>query len=101
MRAFAEDSIEVWLKPLSNNDWALCVLNRSTEPKEYMLDWQSFNLYDDVSNRSTEFNSKIYNINNLWTNKSEGTTAKTKKLSIPGRDVVLYRLSENIKNKKK
>ena len=101
LRAFAEDGIEVWLKPLANNDWALCVLNRSTDSKEYMLDWQSFNLYDDVSSRSTGFDSKVYNINNLWTKKSEGTTAKTKKLTIPGRDVVLYRLSENIKNKKK
>ena len=100
LKAYAQDGIEVWLKPLVNNEWALTILNRTTEPINYTLDWQNFNLFDEVSNRSTEFDTKTYAVRNLWSHKSEGTTAKNKSLTIPGRDVVLYQLSEITKKKK-
>jgi alpha-galactosidase len=90
----AEDSLEYWFKPLENDDWAFCILNRSKESvKDCSIDWQKFNLYDDVSKRLTDFDSKVYTIRNLWTNQEEGTTAAGKKVSIPAQDVILYRLS--------
>lgn len=95
----AEDGLEFWFKPLVNDDWAFCILNRTTEPKEYTIDWQKFNLYDDVARRFTDFDSKVYNVRNLWTRQEEGNTKKMKSVTIPGHDVVLYRLSMNKKKK--
>ncbi len=95
----AEDGLEFWFKPLVNDDWAFCILNRTTESKEYAIDWQKFNLYDDVAKRFTDFDSKVYNIRNLWTKQGEGNTKQVKTVVIPGHDVVLYRLSVNKKRK--
>ena len=88
-----KDGLEFWFKPLANNDWAFCILNRTTEAKQYTIDWQSFNLYDEVAKRFTDFDSKTYTIRNLWTKKAEGNTSKIKSVTIPGHDVALYRLS--------
>lgn len=90
--------LEVWLKPLEGGDWAFCILNRDTAPITYTIDWQLFNYTDnEVSQRSTSFDTLVYDIYDLWGNptKSLGTTQMGKKMrtvSIPGRDVVLYRL---------
>lgn len=95
----AEDGLEFWFKPLADNDWAFCVLNRSTADKQYVIDWQKFNLYDEVSKRFTDFDSKVYTIRNLWTNQNEGDTKKVRPVTIPGHDVVMYRLSVAKKKK--
>ncbi len=94
-----KDGLEFWFKPLANNDWAFCILNRTTEAKQYTIDWQSFNLYDEVAKRFTDFDSKTYTIRNLWTKKAEGNTSKIKSVTILGHDVALYRLSAISKKK--
>ena len=94
-----KDGLEFWFKPLANNDWAFCILNRTTEAKQYTIDWQSFNLYDEVAKRFTDFDSKTYTIRNLWTKKTEGNTSKIKSVTISGHDVALYRLSAISKKK--
>lgn len=97
LRFLVENGLEFWLKPLADNDWAFCVLNRTTESKEYLIDWQNFNLYDDVAKRFTDFDSKVYAVRNLWTKRNEGDTKKSKSIMIPGHDVVMYRLIFNQK----
>lgn len=90
----SENGLEFWFKPLAGDEWAFCILNRTEEPREYAIDWQEFNLTDDeVSLRSTAFDRTLYTVRDLWNNKKEGTTKKNKKVTIPGHDVVLYRLS--------
>ncbi|GHT08159.1 hypothetical protein FACS189426_03090 [Bacteroidia bacterium] len=102
LKFLAADSLEYWLKPLENDEWAFCILNRSKETViNTTIDWQKFNLYDDVSDKSTAFDSKVYNIRNLWTKKEEGNTASLKKVTIPAQDVVLYRLNVKPKTGKK
>lgn len=100
MKFASENGLEFWFKPLINDEWAFCILNRTNETKEYILDWQNFNLYDDVADRYTNFDSKVYDIRNLWTKQKEGSTKKNRKVVIPGHDVVLYRLTVNDKRKK-
>jgi alpha-galactosidase len=88
----AEEGLEFWFKPLTGGDWAFCILNRTKEPKEYTIDWQQFNLYDEVSRRFTDFDSKVYAVRNLWTKKDDGDTKKPRTVTIPGHDVKLYKL---------
>jgi alpha-galactosidase len=95
LRYDVKDSLQFWFKPLTDGDWAFCILNRSKNDMEYSLDWNNFNLTDSVSGLSTDFNSKTYSIRNLWTKKADGTTAKSRKVIIPAQDVLLYRLGNN------
>ncbi len=97
LKFLAENGLEFWFKPLENEAWAFCILNRTTEPKEYAIDWQKFNLYDDVAKRFTDFDSKIYEIRDLWGKKDVGNTKKGRTVVIPGHDVVLYRLTPKMK----
>ena len=93
LKAEAKDGLEVWFKPLVDGDWAFCILNRNKIAKEYSIYWQRFNFDDEVSTRSTGFYNTIYNIRNLWSKKSEGTTSKNLKVTVPAQDVVMFRLS--------
>jgi alpha-galactosidase len=102
LKFLAADSLEYWVKPLENDEWAFCVLNRAkVTVANTTIDWQKFNLHDEVSDKSTAFDSKVYNLRNLWTKKEEGTTAAVKKVTIPAQDVVLYRLTVKPSAKKK
>lgn len=96
-RFLDEGDFEVWLKPLAGGDWAFCMLNRGSEPKQYTIEWANFDWTDDeVSGLSTELSTKLYNIENLWKKgkeANEGTTKRSKSVTIPSHDVVLYRLS--------
>lgn len=93
LRHLVEDGLEVWFKPLENGDWAFTILNRTTEAKSYTIDWNKLDLYDEVAKRFTNFDSTVYAIRNLWTKQNEGDTRKIKQVTIPGHDVVLYRLT--------
>lgn len=96
-RFLDKGDFEVWLKPLAGGDWAFCMLNRGSEPKQYTIEWANFDWTDDeVSGLSTELSTKLYNIENLWKEgkeANEGTTKRSKSVTIPSHDVVLYRLS--------
>lgn len=88
-----KDSVNFWFKPLANGDWAFCILNVGKAPQKYTVDWQKFNINDELSKRSINFDTAVYNIRNLWTKKQEGNTKKIKKVMILGHDVLVYRLS--------
>ncbi|MBN1599340.1 MAG: glycoside hydrolase family 27 protein [Bacteroidales bacterium] len=84
---------DVWIKPMSNNEWAVCFLNRSTEPVEFIFPWKENPFNDKLSNRSADFITEEFSIKNLWTNKTEGTTKEPMEIKIPGHDVLLLELS--------
>lgn len=92
------DGLQFWLKPLVNDEWAFTILNPTKQDITYELNWQDFNLTDkDVSNRSTQLDTQVYQVYNLWTHKAEGKTSlknKTdRKLTVKSRDVISYRLT--------
>lgn len=96
-RFYASDGIEYWFKPLSGDDWAMCVFNRTTSPKKVMLDWKDLATYDNITNRKFNAVSTIYNVKNLWTGKEEPSTEKNREITVPGYDVALYRLTPKTK----
>ena len=98
LRYKTEGDIEYWFKPLEGGDWAFCLLNRGTEPVECNINWQDYNLTDDeVSHLSTSFDAITYNIENLWELNAKkakvGNTKKALKVTVPGHDVAMYRLT--------
>lgn len=91
-RIVQDDGIEIWWKPLTDDKWALCIFNRTLEPKDFKLDWQKFDTHDDFSGRSTNFSTLIYDTFDLWNGNKRGNTRKPLKITIPGEDVAMYLL---------
>jgi alpha-galactosidase len=78
-----KDSVETWLKPLSNGDWALTFLNRSQRPENINFNFQNTVINDTVSKRTFDAKAATYNIKNLWTKKELGSTKKPLKTVVP------------------
>jgi alpha-galactosidase len=92
-RHTAKDSVETWLKPLKNGEWAVCLLNRSNTPRVVALDWKTFSVTDSLSNRTLNTAAKeVYKLRDLWLKKNVGDTRKPLKATLPGRDVLCLKL---------
>ena len=89
----AKDSVETWLKPLKNGEWAVCLLNRSNTPRVVALDWKTFSVTDSLSNCTLNTTAgEVYKLRNLWLKKNVGDTRKPLKATIPPRDVLCLKL---------
>lgn len=86
--------LEIWVKPLKNMELAVCFLNRSNTPKTIDFNWKEYPIDDGLSKYKIDFNSTTYNIRDLWAKKNIGTTTQNFKTIVPGRDVILLRLSK-------
>ncbi|HEY0273787.1 MAG TPA: glycoside hydrolase family 27 protein [Chitinophaga sp.] len=95
-----KDSLETWLKPLSNGDWALCFLNRADHAQPVTFDWRRQAVTDSVSGRVLD-GSMLYKWQNVWTPQLAGSTARPFQAAVPAHDVVLLRLSKAPEKKKK
>jgi len=92
-KSSVKDSVETWLKPLNNGEWALCLLNRSTTSKKVEMDWKTFSATDTLSNRVLDTRGKdIYQLRDLWLKKTVGDTRKPFKITIIGHDVLCLKL---------
>ena len=82
-RVIDEEGGEVWIKELSDGDWAVCMLNDSSGDKEMSLKWSDIEQLGD----------KTYNVRDLWAKKDIGTTEKDYTGTVVTHDVALFRLS--------
>jgi alpha-galactosidase len=92
-RPIEENGVETWAKPLANDEWAICFLNRSGETRSVDLDWKSQYIRDGLSNRELAVAKASYKIRDLWTKKDLGTTDTRLKASVASHDVLMIRLS--------
>jgi len=92
-RGAAVNGLETWVKPLKNNQWAICFLNRSDKAQDVVYDFAKNPLNDNFSKRTAEFNGTTYRLHDVWGDKDAGTTKSTFKRSIPAHDIVLLLLS--------
>lgn len=87
------DSVETWVKPLENGEWAICFLNRTEESKPLVFNWTDEKMADPLFDMAAQFDEITYSIRNVWTHKDLGTTKKNLKTELPGHDVLMLRLS--------
>jgi alpha-galactosidase len=92
-KLFDYGDVEIWAKPLSNNEWAFAFLNRADVVKPVELNWNENNIYDGVSKMNAEFTKVSYSIRDLWANKTLGTTADIFKATIPAHDVIVVKIT--------
>lgn len=85
---------EIWAKPLSNGELAVCFLNRTDFPWKLDYNWRAQTIYfaNEVNIHANE-----YVIRDLWKHKDIGTTAQNTKTTIPAHGVLMVRLSKIIK----
>jgi len=75
---------EIWQKPLSNGEIAICLFNRDTDIKEFTINWEDLKI--------KLFNGK-YSITDIWKDETIGNTEDIINLQVPKRDVVLFKLT--------
>ncbi len=85
-RALAEPTknIEVWVKELSNGEWAVCALNTSANTAELTINWDRF--------RGWVFKGSDFALHDVWSNKDVGTTERPTVGTVASHDVILLRL---------
>jgi alpha-galactosidase len=88
----AEDGLEVWVKPLSDGNWALTFLNRSEVSKKINFDWKKHSIKDTDFGYETDFSKTVFRIKDLWKNKEIGTTKKDFVAELASHDSVTLRL---------
>jgi alpha-galactosidase len=93
-RYYAFDGLEMWIKPLKNNELAVCFLNRASHSQIINYDWKAHVLTDTVSCMHIDFNAETYKLYDLWTKKNAGTTGHSFKQTIAPHNVVMLRLKK-------
>jgi alpha-galactosidase len=89
-----DDSVQTWVRPLLGDDWAVCFVNTSREPKPINFDWQRANIADSLSKRQLNVMTAQYRIYDCWQKKAAGSTSEVYSATIPPHDVVLLRLTK-------
>lgn len=88
----AEDGLEVWVKPLSDGNWAVTFLNRSDVAKKINFDWKKNAIKDADFGYEADFNKTVFKLKDLWKNKETGNTKKNFQAEIASHDVITLKL---------
>ena len=89
-----KDSVQIWIKPLSNGEWAVCFVNRSSVAKQIEFNWQNETIIDKDFNKTLDTKANTYKLRELWTKKDAGTTKAVLKATIQPYDVLMLRLTK-------
>lgn len=83
-RALADPgkTIEIWVKELSNGEWAVCALNTHSAAADITVEW----------NRLWTIQGK-FQVHDVWAKKSAGDTTKPHTAHLDSHDVALFRLT--------
>lgn len=75
-----ERPFEIFYKPLSNDEIAICLFNRTLEPVEKTIEWSNYDIKPG------------YIVRDLWEHKDIGNTNKTMTFNINPHGVIMLRL---------
>ncbi len=78
-----DGNFEIWQKPLAGGDMAVCLLNLEVRDKDITVDWSKMRLKGMEGK---------YEVKNLWEDKITGDTEDSFTVTVPARDVIVYRL---------
>jgi alpha-galactosidase len=88
-----EAGLEIWFKPLSGSAWAVALLNRASTPQKVQFDWKTEDVQDALNDLRPQFDRQVYSLTELFSHTG-GSTAKPLDVTVPARDVLLYRLEK-------
>lgn len=88
-----KDSVEIWFKPLKENGWAVCFLNRSIYPKKINHVWNNNIIRDEMFGYVLNTNINKYIIQDLWSDKKYTVNQDIVNI-LPPHGVIMLRLSK-------
>jgi alpha-galactosidase len=91
------DSLEMWVKPLINNELAICFLNRTGSSKKIDMDWKDYNISDALSGLEVHFDNQYFSLRDLWLKKDAGKTDKKLVREIASHEVIVFKLVPVVK----
>jgi alpha-galactosidase len=89
LRIFSAGDLQIWIKPLVNNEWAMLFLNRGEKTLTHAHQWQPLN--DELSKRFVDFKKSPYQWTDVWTKKT-GHTQESLKTEIAPHSVLVLKL---------
>jgi len=89
-----KDSMQIWFKPLKDNDWAVCFVNRTNKPQRVDFNWGNEIVTDDISKRELNAQATTYKLRDLWNKKDLGDTRKPLGATVDAHGVLVLRLSK-------
>jgi alpha-galactosidase len=76
-------NVEIWVKPLANNEWGICFFNHSEDTANLVFDWNKQTIKDELFGYEATFSKdNIYKIRDLYLGKEIGNTAKPSKIAL-------------------
>jgi len=84
--------VDVWFKPLANDEWAMVALNRNKESTKFKFRWRHEEVKDELSSREIDFNGGIYSWQDLWDKSNSGTTRDDLLVTLKPHDVFMVKL---------
>lgn len=93
-RLINDFKIEIWVKPLLNDEWALVFVNLNEDNFNLNFDWKKHEMGDDINKRSIDFNKQIYKIRDLFNYRLLGNTTEILDFTIKPHDVLMVKLSK-------
>ncbi len=93
LRFSNEAQLEIWIKPLANDEWAVSFINMKDTPYDLEFDWMKHEMGDDLNKRSIDLKKQNYEIRDLIGQKAMGDTKSPLKATIGVHDVLLIKLT--------
>lgn len=87
-----KDSLETFVKPLINNEWSVCFLNRSSKPLPMLFNWKINVITDTLTHTTMDATKIVYTITDVWNSKKNGSTSKPTETILAPHDVLMLRL---------
>lgn len=85
--------LEVWARPLSDDRWAIAVLNRSDVPQTHRIDFAAQPLGDDLSQRFARIGERHFAMTDQWTGERRGDTRNVLRVEVAPRDTIVLLLT--------
>jgi alpha-galactosidase len=92
MKWMDDGDVQVFVKPLENNEFAIMFLNRSDSSKTVKHEWTHHYMKDDIFKKEIWFDKQFFNWKSVWTN-ANGSTKKPLSVSIAAHDVLVLKLT--------
>jgi alpha-galactosidase len=91
LRYTNNENIEVWVKPLANDEWAVSLINMNNAPYDLNFDWSKQEIGDDLNQRFLHA-GETFKIRDLYNHLDLGDTKKPLKAKIGVHDVLMIKL---------
>lgn len=90
----SENGVDVWVKPLFDENWAVVFLNRSDKTQKINFDWKKHIIEDNDFKFILNLTSQKYNVRDLWEHIDLGNTNKIFQKELASHDVIAIKLTK-------